>query len=151
MKRIFKKPYIYFFIIIFILYLVLNVFISGFNDTVPLIIIYASTINWLKLGISLILTLAIGFLVALNTIYIYILHKERKKCKEGNVLAGAGSVGGLIVGVCPLCVTGLVPLVLGLFGVGFSFASLPFQGIEIQILVVIILLAGTYFLKKRNV
>ena len=151
MKRIFKKPYLYWFFAIFILYLVLNIFISGFDNTIPLIILYASTVDWFRLGISLVLTLAIGFLVALNAVYVYILHKERKKCKEGKVLAGAGSVGGLIVGVCPLCVTGLVPLALGLLGIGFSFASLPFQGIEIQVLVVIILLTSLYFLKKRNI
>ncbi|MEK6897080.1 MAG: hypothetical protein AABW93_00970 [Nanoarchaeota archaeon] len=151
MKRIFQRPYIYWFLGIFLLYLVLNIFISGFNDTIPLIIVYASTINWVKLGISLVLTLAIGFLVALNAVYIHILYKERKACKEGKVFAGAGTVGGLIVGVCPLCVTGFIPLVFGLFGVGFSFASLPFQGIEIQILVVMVLLAGFWILKNKNI
>ena len=150
MKRIFKSPYLYFFILIFIFYLILNIFVSGFKDTIPLIIVYSSTVNWFKLGISLILTLIIGFLVALNAVYVYILYKERKGCKEGKILAGAGSVGGLIVGVCPLCVTGLVPLVLGFLGIGFSFASLPFQGIEIQVLVVVILLISLYSLKKRN-
>src|SRR3989344_1663720 len=151
MKRVFKKPYIYFFILIFVAYLLLNVFISGFNKTIPLIIIYASTVNWLELGISLALTLIIGILVALNSVYVYILYKERKSCKEGKTLAAAGSIGGLIVGVCPLCVTGLIPLLFGIFGVGFSFASLPFQGIEIQILVVLMLLFSLYLLKKRKV
>ena len=151
MKRIFKSPYLYWLIGIFVFYLLLNVLLSGFYSTIKLIFIYASTIDWFRLGISLILTLAIGFLVALNVIYIYISYKERKKCKEGKFLAGAGSIGGLVVGVCPLCVTGLIPLALGLFGIGFSFASLPFQGIEIQILVVIILLTSLYSLNKRNV
>lgn len=151
MKRIFQRPYIYWFLGIFLSYLVLNIFISGFNDTIPLIIVYASTINWVKLGISLVLTLAIGFLVALNAVYVYILYRERKSCKEGKVFAGVGTVGGLIVGVCPLCVTGLVPLVLGFLGIGFSFASLPLQGIEIQILVVMVLLAGFWILKNKNI
>ena len=150
MKSIFKRPYIYWFLGIFLLYLVLNIFISGFNDTIPLIIAYASTINWVKLGISLVLTLAIGFLVALNAVYAYILYKERKSCKEGKALAVTGGVGGLVVGICPLCVTGLVPLVLGFLGIGFSFASLPFEGIEIQVLVVVVLLASLHFLRKRN-
>ena len=151
MKRIFQKPYLYWFIGIFVLYLILNFLISGFYNTIPLIIAYVSTVDWLKLGISLVLTLAIGSLVAMNSVYIYILYKERKSCKKGKTLAGIGSVGGLIVGVCPLCITGIFPLILGLIGVSFSFASLPFQGIEIQVLIVIILLASLYFLKKRNV
>ena len=149
MKRVFKKPYLYWFFAIFIFYLVLNIFISGFNKTIPLIIIYASTINWLKLGVSLALTLIIGFLVSLNTIYVYILYKERKQCKDGKTLAAAGTVGGLIVGVCPLCVTGLFPLLLGLIGVSFSFASLPFQGIEVQVLVTAVLLFSIRMLKNH--
>ena len=151
MNRIFKKPYIYFFIIIFVAYLLLNVFISGFNKTIPLIIIYASTVNWLELGISLALTLIIGILVALNSVYVYILYKERKSCKEGKTLAAAGSIGGLIVGVCPLCVTGLIPLLFGIFGVGFSFASLPLQGIEIQVLIILMLIISLYMLNKRKI
>ena len=149
MKRVFKKPYLYWFFAIFIFYLVLNIFISGFNKTIPLIIIYASTINLLKLGVSLALTLIIGFLVSLNTIYVYILYKERKQCKDGKTLAAAGTVGGLIVGVCPLCVTGLFPLLLGLIGVSFSFASLPFQGIEVQVLVTAVLLFSIRMLKNH--
>ena len=150
MRQVFQKPYVYWLIGIFVLYLILNVFVSGFNDTIPLIIAYASTVNWFKLGISLILTLVIGVLVALNAVYVYILYKEKNQCKEGKVLAGAGSVGGLIAGVCPLCVTGLFPLILGLLGISFSFASLPFQGIEIQILVVFILVASLKILKKSE-
>ena len=149
MRRVFQKPYVYWLIGIFVFYLILNVFVSGFNDTIPLIIAYASTVNWFKLGISLILTLVIGVLVALNAVYVYILYKEKKQCKEGKVLAGAGSVGGLIAGVCPLCVTGLVPLILGFFGIGFSFASLPFEGIEIQVLVIAVLSFSLKILSRK--
>ena len=151
MKRIFKKPYLYWFIGIFVIYLLLNILLSGFYSTIKLIIIYASTVDWLKLGISLILTLIIGFLVALNATYVYILYRERKACKEGKTIAAAGTIGGLIVGVCPLCVTGLVPLILWFLGVGFSFASLPFRGIEIQVLVAAVLLASLHFLRKQNI
>lgn len=139
----------YWFFGVFIFYLVLNILISGFYETIPLIVIYASTVNWLKLTLSFILTLAIGFLVALNTLVIYMKYKERKKCK-GTGIAGVGAVGGLIVGVCPLCVTGIFPLLLGFAGIGFSFASLPFEGIEIQILVIVILLISLYILTKER-
>lgn len=138
MKRVFRKPYVYWTIGIFVLYLILNVLISGFYNTLPLILIYFKTVNWLKLGISLILTLVIGFLVSINAVLIYIKYRERKRCK-GVGVASAGTIGGLVVGVCPLCITGIVPLVLGLIGVSFSFASLPFGGIEIQILIALIL------------
>ncbi|MBI2045765.1 hypothetical protein HYT23_06915, partial [Candidatus Pacearchaeota archaeon] len=139
MTQIFKKSYIYWIILIFILYIALNIIFSGFYNTIKLIIIYANTVDWLKLGISIILTLVIGFLVAVNSVTAYIKYKERKKCKEGVATASVGTVGGLIVGVCPLCVTGLFPLIFSALGLGFSFGSLPFGGIEIQVLVVIIL------------
>lgn len=151
MKRIFSRSYIFWFLGIFIFYLLLSVLISGFYNTIPLIINYVETIDWLKLGVSLFLTLCIGFLVALNSVYVYILYKKRKECREGKVLAGIGGVGGLIVGVCPLCVTGVVPIIFGLFGISFSFAGLPFQGVEVQVLVVIILLISLYILQKRRV
>lgn len=149
MKDIFKTPYIYGFISIFILYLALNVLISGFYDTIPLIVIYASTVNWLKLGISLLLTFIAGFLVALNGVLIYIKYKEKKKCR-GVRTASTGTVGGLIVGVCPLCVTGIFPLVLSALGISFSFGILPFQGIEIQVLVVLVLFIGYKQISKGN-
>ncbi len=150
MKRVFKKPYLYWTILIFLVYIILNILLSGFYNTLKLIIIYASTVNWLELGVSILLTLAIGFLVAVNSVLAYIKYKEREKCKEGITTAGVGTVGGLIVGVCPLCVTGLFPLILSLFGLTFTFAALPFKGIEIQILVVIILLISFRMLKKNE-
>jgi len=150
MKQLLKKPYIFWLAGIFVFYLVLNVLISGFYNTIPLIIIYFKTVNWLKLGISLILTLVIGFLVSLNGVLIYIKYKERKKCRNEITLSSAGAVGGLITGVCPLCITGLIPLVLGIFGVSFSLASLPFQGIEIQVLVALILFISYKQISKNN-
>ncbi|MEK6914373.1 MAG: hypothetical protein AABW83_01870 [Nanoarchaeota archaeon] len=148
MKEIFRKPYIYWFFIIFLGYLFLNFLLSGFYKTIPLIIIYIKTINWLKLGMSLFLTLIIGILISVNSILIYIKYKERRKC-NGLKIAGAGAVGGLIVGVCPLCVTGIFPLILSLIGISFSFASLPFGGIEIQILVFLILLISYKEISKK--
>jgi hypothetical protein len=149
MRQIFKTPYIYWFLGIFIFYLILNVLISGFYNTILLILIYFKTVNWIKLGFSLLLTLIIGFLVSLNGVLIYIKYKERKNCR-GVGTASVGTIGGLIVGVCPLCITGIVPLILGLIGISFSFGSLPFQGIEVQILLAIILFISYKQLSKRG-
>ncbi len=140
MKGVFKKPYIFWLVGIFVVYLILNILISGFYKTIPLIIIYIKTVDWFKLFVSLILTLAIGAFVAVNGVLAFMKYKERKHCREGAALGGVGAVGGLAAGVCPLCVTGLLPLLFGAFGVGFSFASLPFGGIEIQVLVLIVLI-----------
>ena len=149
MKRVFQKPYIYYFLLIFFLYLLINLLLSGFYKTVPLIIIYVKTVSWFKLSISLLLSLSIGFLVSLTSVLAFIKYKERKQCKEGIALSGVGSVGGLVVGGCPLCVAGVFPLLLSLVGVSFSFASLPFQGMEIQILVLVVLAISLYILNKK--
>lgn len=139
MKKALTRPYIYLTISVFLIYIFINLIASGFYETIPLIAAYAKTVNWLKLIISLILSLTIGVLVALNATYSYISFRERKKCLSGTTTAGVGTVGGLIAGVCPLCVTGLFPLIFGLFGISFSLASLPFQGIEVQLAVVVLL------------
>lgn len=148
MRHLFKKPYIYWLFAIFIVYILINILLSGFYNTIPLILKYASTVNWLKLTISIILTLAIGVFVSLNSVLVYIKYKERKTCKNESLLTGAGLVGGIATGVCPLCVAGIFPLLLSLLGISFSFASLPFQGIEIQILVLILLIVGFVNLRK---
>ena len=149
MKILLKKPYVYFVILIFLVYLSLDIILNGFYNTISLILVYAETVNWFKLGISLFLTLAIGYLIAFNSVLIYVKYKERKKCKKEFTLSSVGAIGGLVVGVCPLCVTGLIPLILSLAGVSFSLASLPFQGIEVQVLVVIILLVSLINLSTK--
>ncbi len=150
MKILFRKPYIYFVILIFLLYIIIDLIISGFYSTIPLIIFYSKTLNWFKLGVSLILTLTIGILLAFNSILIYIKSKERRNCKKDLTLNSVGAVGGLVIGVCPLCVTGIIPIIIGLLGISFSFASLPFGGIEVQVLVAIILLVSLINLSKNK-
>ena len=94
-------------------------------------------------------SLLIGFLVALNGVLVYIKYHERKRCREGVAVASTGSIGGLAVGVCPLCITGVFPLFLSFFGISFSFTSLPFQGVEVQILIIIVLVLSLYMLDKK--
>ena len=150
MKKIFKKPYLYWGIGIFIFYEVLNFIASGFYNTIKLIFIYASNINWLEIIISVSLSLIIGALVAINGVFVYIKYKERKKCKESGLVAGFGTATGLATGFCPLCITGIFPIILGLLGFSFSFASLPFKGIEIQVLAVLILLTSLWMLNRKK-
>lgn len=148
LSNVFKRPYVFYFVIIFFSYIILNLFLSGFYNTIPLIIIYAQTVNWIKLGFSIFLSLTTGFLVAVLSVLLFVRYKERKNCSKSGFFAGVGSVGGLAVGVCPLCVAGVFPLVLGVLGISFTFASLPFQGIEVQLLVTVFLLLGLFLLRK---
>ena len=150
MKIAFKKLYVYWTIGIFVFYLGLNFLLSGFYDTLKLIIVYANTVNWFKLGTSITLTLLIGFLIAVNSVYFYIRYKERKDCRRAGIVAGSGAIGGLVVGICPLCIAGLLPLIFGFLGISFTFASLPFQGIEVQVLVLILLGISLSMLINKN-
>ena len=78
-KRIFRKPYIFFTVGIFLIYLSINFFTSGFYKTIKLVLIYAQTVNWIGLSISLLLTILIGLLVAINAMTAFVKYKERKK------------------------------------------------------------------------
>lgn len=150
MKRVFRRPYIYWTVALFLLYLVIAIIISGFYNTFQLIIRYADTVNWWKLSFSLILSLIIGVLVAINSVYLFIRYRERKACKKETTLASLGTAGGLITGICPLCVTGLLPLLFGALGISFSFGMLPLQGIEVQLFTVGILAISLYSLQKKS-
>ncbi|MEK6899045.1 MAG: hypothetical protein AABW79_03025 [Nanoarchaeota archaeon] len=136
------------FTLFFILYLLLASFISGFFKTIPLIIIYASTVSWVKLTLSFTLTLIISILISINLILLKEKIKERRSCAQQSTIAGIATLGGLAVGVCPICVTGISALILGALGIGFSFATLPFQGIEIQALLILILVLNIKLLSK---
>lgn len=149
-KQVFKKPYLYYFILIFIIYLTLNIIISQFYITILYIPKYLATLNWLELILSGIFSLIIGILISINAILVYIKYKERKKVKKQTLLASLGTIGGFSTGICSACVAGLFPLIFGLFGISFSFLSLPFKGMEIQLLVILLLIMNLYLLNKEK-
>ena len=148
MKRVFKKPYLYWFAGIFVTYLFLLVVISQFYVTIQYLPYYLNTINWLEFGASIIFSLTIAGLIATNAVYGYIRWQERKVAKEG-ALVCVGGVGGFAAGVCPACVTSVLPFIFGVFGVSFSWASLPLRGFEIQLITLAILAGSLYLLKRK--
>ena len=149
-KTVFKRPFIYFFFLIFFLYLFLTIIISQFYVTIQYIPLYLETIQWWKLIVSGFFTLTIGFLVALNSLLLYLHFKQQKNIKKQSIIASIGTLGGFATGVCSACVAGVFPFLLGIFGISFSFLSLPFQGMEIQILVILLFTMNIYFLEKKK-
>lgn len=149
MKRVFQRPYIFLIAGIFLLYVILNVLFSGFYKTLVLITKYITTVNWMSLSISVLLSLTIGFFIAVNSVLLYLRHNARKQCGSAATMTSVGTIGGFITGVCPLCVTGLFPLLFSFFGITFSLGSLPFQGIEVQV-VTLALLAISYHLLIKH-
>ena len=149
MGEAFKKPYIYLMLLIFLIYIILNLFISGFYETVILIVRYSEAVNWVKLSLSIALSLVIAILIAINTTYLYINYKQKKICKKEATTTSMATIGGLITGFCPLCITGLFPVIFGIFGISLSLASLPFQGIEVQFFIAVILVISYGMLVRR--
>ncbi|MBI2668647.1 hypothetical protein HYX14_02280 [Candidatus Woesearchaeota archaeon] len=148
MKQIIQKPYWYWLLGIFIIYIGLNVYISEFYITAQYLSTYANQIHWGKLILGMVFTVVIGALVSVNMVSGYIRWKERQQIKKSGALACAGTIGGLATGVCSSCVTSVFPLVLGLFGVSFSWVSLPFQGLEVQVLMIGLLAGSLWWMGK---
>lgn len=149
MKRIFKTPYVYWTIGIFVAYTALNVILSQFYVTVKYIPYYLETLNWTELGISAVLTFAIASLISVNSVYGYIRYLESKDVKTCALGTSAGTLVGLSTGVCAACVAGAFPALLNVIGITFSWASLPLKGVEVQLATVAILGASLYLLNKR--
>lgn len=147
--KIVKKPYIYWVVGIFIIYLGLNMYISEFYETAKYLGVYASQVHWGKLILGMIFTIVIAGLVAVNSVYGYLRYKQRQQMKKSGVIACVGAVGGLATGVCSSCVVSVFPLILGLFGVTFSWAALPFQGLEIQALMIVLLGLSLWWMKRK--
>ena len=145
MKRLLKKPYAYCVIGIFLLYTASNIIISQFYITVQYIPYYLNTINWGELILGTIFSLSIGILISINMVYTYIKYKERKKYKAEGALTCAATIGGLATGVCSACDAGIIPLIFSLLGISFSWGALPFKGLEVQALVIVVLLISIYW------
>ena len=149
MRQLFKRPYLYWVIGIFIFYLTLNVLFSEFYVTIKYIPFYLGQIHWAELLLSVFFVLVIAALVAMNSVTAYLKYQERKNVKKGTALSCLATVGGMATGVCPACVTGLFPLILSTFGVTFSWGMLPFKGLEVQVFVIGVLGVSFYLLHRK--
>ncbi len=150
LSSVFQKKYIFWFFGIIIFYLTVNILTSQFYITVKYIYMsnYFDTINWTKLILSAFFALIIAVLISINSILTYIKHKQRKDVKKSGAVTCAATIGGLATGICPVCITGLFPLIFSLFGLSFSWIAMPFNGIEVQIIVILILLTNFWYLTK---
>ena len=140
----FKKPYPIIFIFVVLLYSISLYLLSDFDTTFKAALLYSDTVNWYKLGFSIFLSLVIATMIGVNSCYLYRNYRLKKEYGDETKLVGVGVIGGVAVGICPLCVGGLFSIILGLLGISFSFGSLPFRGIEIQLLVIALLGYGFY-------
>lgn len=145
MKRALTTPALWWTLGIFTLYLATNVLVSNFTTTLRTIPYYLDTLNWPALLGSLTLTIIIAALVALNTTQAYLRYQDHKR---NATVACTASAAGLLIGVCPLCTASLLPVILSAIGITFTWTLLPFNGIELQSLLIIILLLNLRSLRQ---
>src|SRR3989344_6978779 len=141
-KVIFTKPYAYSFIIIFILYLIINFLVNDLSRTVPVLFNFN-----LNIVIPfLVFNILIAVLVGININLIWLKFKEYRKINKGQGLTFIGSFTGLLGGACPGCFVGLFPAFFGLFGIAVSLSIFPFYGLELLIGSAIILIVSIMLL-----
>jgi len=136
-----RKRYLAVFLVLFGLYVAVNVLVNQFAETLPVFFTF-------RLSFVIpyaILSILIGMLAALNlTLIAYKLIQVRALGKEETGATAFGVFGGMLGGACPGCFVGLLPTIAGVFGITISLSSLPFLGFEIQIPTLLILLVTLY-------
>lgn len=150
-KNVLAKPYIFWVAGIFSGYMFLNIILTKFYITIQYIPYFLDTILWGNFILSVLFSLSIGILISINTVLTYFNYKEaveRKKNIQTAAVTGAGTIGGLATGICSACVASVFPFFFSIFGITISFASLPFQGLEIQTLVIAILGINLYYIQR---
>jgi len=140
------RPYVFYFIIIFLLYIIINILI---NQTYITFGVFFSIYRPSFYIPYIIFNLVVAFLVPLNINLIIIKVKEISLVSGAEGFSILGVIGGLIGGACPGCIAGLLPSISGILGVaGFSLYNLPFHGLEIQVLSIVLLIIGALLLSR---
>jgi|SaaInlStandDraft_4_1057021.scaffolds.fasta_scaffold93323_1 hypothetical protein len=141
-----NSPYIFYFIIIFIAYIFLNLFL---NKTFFVFHVLTSLPLYFVIPFFLFNLLIVPFLVALTVNLIILRLKETKSLRTNQGgLAFFGVVGGIFGGACPACLIGLLPAILGLFGFTITLSKLPFLGIGLQVVSSIFLIVAIVLLTR---
>lgn len=130
-RAILERPYVFYFIGIFLVYIGINLFINQTYVNLPILTTYA---RWFFIPFVLFTFLLIPGLVALTLNLSIIKFREMRlmKAKGGGGFGFVGVFGGILGGACPGCFVGLFPAFLGLFGITATLSILPFYGLEIQ-------------------
>lgn len=100
---------------------------------------------------SIVVTAAIGLLLGLNiSLLIYKITQAREFGTGAAATGGIGFFLGLLGVGCAACGTALITTILPFVGIGSALTILPFGGIEIQV-VALLLLALSIWLLVRNI
>ena len=149
-RAITEKPYVFYFIGIFLVYIALNLGVNQVYVNLPILTSYAT---WFFVPFVILNFLLVPFLVALTVNLSIIKFKEMRSVssKSSSGFGFVGVFGGILGGACPGCFVGLFPAVLGLFGITATLAILPLYGLEIQLASVGLLGFSIVLLTRDNV
>lgn len=148
LQNLMQRPYIWWVLGIGLIFIILNSIISEFYATVQYIPLFFHTLKWPQFLFSIGLTIIIGILVGINVVLLILSFKEKKCTSRQAAIAGAGSVFGILPGVCAACAPPLLGFIFGIFP--GLVTLLPFRGIELQFLAIIIISGNIYYIHKRE-
>lgn len=143
LRAVFSKQFVFWFLGITLAYLVVTVLVHEFDSTLKYAFLFSANANWPYLLVSMFLTVVIAVLVGINSVSGFVLRRQylaQSREYSGGKPTVACAIGGFFTGVCPGC-SSLLPSILGWFGIGFSWVVLPFKGLEVQVLIVILLIS----------
>lgn len=150
LRNAFKGRYLFLFVLIFFLYIGLNVYL---NELYVSLDIWSSYNMLFLIPFALFNFLIVPFLIALTVNLSVLRFKEAgtgfdfKDSSKASV-GGIGALSGLVAGACPGCFVGLFPAFAGFFGINAGLSSLPFLGLELQALSALLLLTAAFLLTK---
>ena len=139
-----SKPYRYYFLIFFLGYLVLNFFVNDISKSKEIL---TSTNIGNFVIFSMIL---IALLVSISINLVIMKFREIRRLNRAGGFAALGMFGGLLGSACPACFIGLFPAFLGLFGITASLTDLPFNGLELQISSILLLIISLFLLTRDS-
>lgn len=148
-----QHKYVLRFSIIAIVFYILNVTMSIYSqfsyieDLFDIIRLYSQgfylSVGAVSFFCTVILSLLTGFLISLLWFRAEITHMGIQR-KLG-FFEYISVFLGLFVTGCPTCGLGLIAI----FGLGASVAALPFGGVEVSIVAIVVILITIYFISKR--
>ena len=144
-----QKSYFRIFLLSFILYLLLSTYLIYyfFNGFYSFFNYYIRYYPWL----NVLFTLILAFLFGINLALIIFRFREVKSYNNESGTGIFTSIISLFSAGCPVCSFSIISFLIPAIGTTFSLAILPFKGLEIQLLGIVILLISIFILTKENV
>ncbi|MEC8220784.1 MAG: hypothetical protein VX028_01825 [Nanoarchaeota archaeon] len=143
----FSKKYFPLFIILIIIYFFGTLYLNGILEIVYNAFIY----NWFYQVIALTTLInAILFALVIN-LALYRYREIQQFDTKQTTFSGLVVFFSFIIGGCPTCAVGFLPLILAFFGIGSGFLLSETFFVILQVITILLFLVAIYFLQKTLV